>query len=83
MGHSSVTISQRYVHPTPEELERDVERLETLNAKAQAALPRLPGKALESGRVEDESLTSSADVKKAVSGGPKSTRTATGDFECL
>jgi hypothetical protein len=39
-GHSSVTISQRYVHPTPEGLERAFERLEDLNAakfeKAQA-----------------------------------------------
>jgi integrase len=88
MGHSSVTISQRYVHPTPEALERAVERLETLNAKAQAALPRLPapGKALEGGRAEDECAAQAADAKKddrAVSGGPKSTRTATGDFECL
>ena len=32
MGHSSVTVSQRYVHPTPEALERAVERLEALNA---------------------------------------------------
>jgi integrase len=31
MGHSSVTVSQRYVHPTPESLERAVERLEGLN----------------------------------------------------
>src|SRR6516165_11720290 len=31
-GHSSVLISQRYVHPTPEGLERAFERLETLNA---------------------------------------------------
>jgi integrase len=38
MGHSSVTISQRYVHPTPEALERAVERLEVLNQKAQEAL---------------------------------------------
>jgi integrase len=34
MGHSSVTVSQRYVHPTPEALERAVERLESLNLKA-------------------------------------------------
>ncbi len=34
MGHSSVTVSQRYVHPTPEALERAVERLEGLNQKA-------------------------------------------------
>jgi hypothetical protein len=31
-GHSSVTTSQRYVHPTPEGLERAFERLEDLNA---------------------------------------------------
>ena len=30
-GHSSVTVSQRYVHPTPEGLERAFERLEILN----------------------------------------------------
>jgi integrase len=33
-GHSSVTISQRYVHPTPETLERAFERLEALNCSA-------------------------------------------------
>lgn len=32
-GHSSVTVSQRYVHPSPESLERAFERLETLNNK--------------------------------------------------
>lgn len=31
-GHSSVTVSQRYVHPTPEGLERAFEPLEDLNA---------------------------------------------------
>jgi hypothetical protein len=30
-GHSSVTVSQRYVHPTPEGLERSLDRLEPLN----------------------------------------------------
>lgn len=39
MGHSSVTISQRYVHPTPEALERAVGRLEVLNREAVARLP--------------------------------------------
>ena len=33
-GHSSVTVSQRYVHPTPEAVERAFQRLETLNAQA-------------------------------------------------
>ena len=31
-GHSSVTVSQRYVHPTPEGMERAFQRLEELNA---------------------------------------------------
>lgn len=31
-GHSSISVSQRYVHPTPEALERAFERLEALNA---------------------------------------------------
>jgi len=31
-GHSSVTVSQRYVHPTPESMERAFDRLEELNA---------------------------------------------------
>jgi hypothetical protein len=30
-GHSSVTVSQRYVHPTPEAVERAFVRLEALN----------------------------------------------------
>jgi integrase len=42
MGHSSVTVSQRYVHPTPEALERAVERLESLNQKATNSLPEAP-----------------------------------------
>jgi len=33
-GHSSVTISQRYVHPSPESVELAFDRLETLNRKA-------------------------------------------------
>jgi hypothetical protein len=31
-GHGSVTVSQRYVHPTPEGMERAFQRLEELNA---------------------------------------------------
>lgn len=30
-GHSSITVSQKYVHPTPESLERAFEKLEALN----------------------------------------------------
>jgi hypothetical protein len=32
MGHSSVTVSQKYVHPTPDSMERAFERLEAMNA---------------------------------------------------
>jgi hypothetical protein len=32
-GHSSVTVSQRYVNPTPESCELALERLEALNAR--------------------------------------------------
>jgi len=32
-GHSSVTVSQRYVHPTPESVEGAFDRLETLNSQ--------------------------------------------------
>lgn len=38
-GHSSVTVSQRYVHPSPEALERAFERLESLNGIAAKVLP--------------------------------------------
>jgi hypothetical protein len=31
-GHGSVIVSQRYVHPTPEGLERAFERLQDLNS---------------------------------------------------
>ncbi len=33
-GHSSITISQRYVHPSPESLERAFEKLQSLNRRA-------------------------------------------------
>jgi integrase len=35
MGHSSLTVSQKYVHPTPEAVERAVERLEAFNRDAE------------------------------------------------
>jgi len=42
MGHSSITVSQRYVHPVPEAKERAIERLEAVNARARAELPGIP-----------------------------------------
>ena len=38
MGHSTITVSQRYVHPTPETLERAFERLEARNRGAAKSL---------------------------------------------
>lgn len=32
-GHSSITVSQRYVHPSPEALERAFDRLEAFNGR--------------------------------------------------
>lgn len=39
MGHSSVIISQKYVHPTPEVMEWAFERLNAANEKVMANLP--------------------------------------------
>jgi integrase len=39
MGHSSVLVSQKYVHRTPEAMERAFERLDAANQKAIASLP--------------------------------------------
>jgi hypothetical protein len=36
-GNSSVTISQRYVHPSPEAVERAFDKLETLNKRSAEA----------------------------------------------
>jgi integrase len=36
-GHSTVVVSQRYIHPSPESVERAFERLETLNGKGSEA----------------------------------------------
>jgi hypothetical protein len=35
-GHSSITVSQKYVHPTPESLERAFEKLDAFNAPERA-----------------------------------------------
>ncbi|MGH9328698.1 MAG: tyrosine-type recombinase/integrase [Terriglobia bacterium] len=39
MGHSSVIVSQKYAHPTPEAMDRAFERLNGANEKALASLP--------------------------------------------
>jgi integrase len=66
MGHSSVTVSQRHVHPTPEGLERAVERLEALNRKArERARDQLAGQ--EPAAVSEHGpATISANMAKAI-----------------
>jgi integrase len=41
-GHSSVTVSQRYVHPSPESLERAFERLQAHNEERLGKLRNVP-----------------------------------------
>ncbi len=51
-GHSSVTISQRYVHPTPEGMERAFGRMQQVNGLKFAQASRMclnsTGRALSS-----------------------------------
>ena len=69
-GHSSVTVSQRYVHPTPEGLERAFDRLEKLNtlkygqAEAEAKAEASTGSMVpqESPKVKIEPLEKSTQV---------------------
>jgi len=41
-GHSSITVSQRYVHPSPETVERAFERLQLSGESAENQAKRLP-----------------------------------------
>ena len=41
-GHSSITVSQRYIHPTPEAVERAFERLQLSAARPENQANRLP-----------------------------------------
>jgi len=41
MGHSTVTVSQKYVHPTPETLERAIRGLEALNQRKAVRVPTI------------------------------------------
>ena len=40
MGHSSVVVSQRYVHPTPDALERAIARMSTMQEQKQLGTPK-------------------------------------------
>lgn len=63
MGHSTVTVSQKYVHPTPEAMERAFERLEALNEKAVASLPKSEKRQLPA--TVSATLTQAADADAA------------------
>lgn len=41
-GHSSITVSQRYIHPTPEAVERAFERLQNSGISAEYEQEKLP-----------------------------------------
>jgi hypothetical protein len=43
MGHSSVTISQLYVHPSPDTIERAFEKLQAVNEKGRSGAVLLQG----------------------------------------
>jgi integrase len=43
-GHSSVTVSQRYVHPSPESLEKAFERLDGLNRSRRENCSMVPAR---------------------------------------
>jgi len=53
MGHSSVTVSQKYVHPSGETLQRAVRGLEALNQGKAARLPTVSTKAESEGKAKD------------------------------
>jgi integrase len=68
-GHSSVTVSQRYVHPTPEGMERAFERLEDLNATKFAQegskIPKVPTKVPTVRRHSSHSSSQVVAIKRA------------------
>lgn len=51
-GHSSVTVSQRYVHPSPESLETAFERLDALNNSKRADRSKVPTNLPTAGKFE-------------------------------
>jgi len=47
MGHSTVTVSQQYLHPSPEWVELAHERLDALNLQKAATISTTPTEARE------------------------------------
>ena len=56
MGHSTVVVSQKYVHPTPETMERAVQRMAALNPNRSSGAPLNPPPT-DSGEREENELT--------------------------
>src|SRR5215203_2207190 len=70
-GHSSVTVSQRYIHPSPEALEGAFERLDVFNtasAKSEKALAQAEGL---KPATDSATIQSSVSSKLPVSAGKK------------
>jgi integrase len=67
-GHSSVTVSQRYVHPTPRAMQDAVARLDNMNARSLESKSMRSAQRVRSG---------SADQRAEVLGKPTDTRTDT------
>jgi integrase len=57
-GHSSVVVSQRYVHPSPESLETAFERLDALNRSKRGEKPEVPTISPTPGKASDTKTVS-------------------------
>jgi integrase len=51
-GHSSVTVSQRYVHPTPQAMENAVAKLDNMNARSLESISVDPASPVRSGSAD-------------------------------
>jgi hypothetical protein len=49
-GHSSVTVSQRYVHPSPESMENAFEKLDALNRSRRGETAGVPTNSPQQGK---------------------------------
>ncbi len=67
-GHSSVVVSQRYVHPTPRAMQDAVESLDNMNRRSLESKAMSPARPTHSGSSSDE-----AELRESASG----TRTGT------
>jgi len=67
-GHSSVTVSQRYVHPSPESLETAFEKLDAMNTSrrgVKAGVPTISTTAVKKPRVKNAAKSLASNVMGA------------------